>query len=331
MRPGLIPDAHVAVVIPAYRVRNHVLGVIARIGPEVRSIFVVDDQCPEQSGDLVEAECTDPRVTVVRREQNGGVGAAVKTGYRAALAAGADVVVKVDGDGQMDPTEIPRLVRPILAGRADYTKGNRFFNPEDLRRMPRTRLIGNALLSFASKASSGYYQVFDPTNGYTAIGAAALRLLPLDKIADRYFFESDLLFRLGTIRAVVQDIPMTARYEDEVSSLRIRRILGPFAWGHLKGFVKRVIYSYYVRSFSVASIELFLALPLIVFGIVYGATAWINGSAPGVPATSGQVMIAALPLIVGVQLLLAFLQYDVASTPTQPLSDLLADDQPARS
>jgi glycosyltransferase involved in cell wall biosynthesis len=255
----------------------------------------------------------------------------VKTGYRAALAAGADVVVKVDGDGQMDPTEIPRLVRPILAGRADYTKGNRFFNPEDLRRMPRTRLIGNALLSFASKASSGYYQVFDPTNGYTAIGAAALRLLPLDKIADRYFFESDLLFRLGTIRAVVQDIPMTARYEDEVSSLRIRRILGPFAWGHLKGFVKRVIYSYYVRSFSVASIELFLALPLIVFGIVYGATAWINGSAPGVPATSGQVMIAALPLIVGVQLLLAFLQYDVASTPTQPLSDLLADDQPARS
>jgi glycosyltransferase involved in cell wall biosynthesis len=318
----------IAVVIPAYRVRDHVLGVIAGVGPEVGAIFVVDDQCPEHSGDLVEAECADHRVTVVRRAQNGGVGAAVKSGYRAAMAAGAGVVVKVDGDGQMDPAEIPRLVRPILAGRADYTKGNRFFNPEDVRRMPRARLLGNALLSFASKASSGYYQMFDPTNGYTAIGAAALRLLPLDKIHDRYFFESDLLFRLGTIRAVVQDIPMRARYGNEASGLRISSILFPFVWGHTKAFWKRVLYGYFLRSFSVASIELLLALPLILFGFVYGSMAWINGSAPGVPATSGQVMIAALPLIVGIQLLLAFLQYDVASTPTDPLSELFADEVP---
>ena len=319
---------HIAVVIPAYKVTRHVLGVIDGIGPEVTTILVVDDACPEGSGAFVEEHATDPRVRVIHRERNGGVGAAVKSGYVAALELGADVVVKLDGDGQMDATEIPRLVRPILAGRADYTKGNRFFNPEDVRRMPRMRLVGNALLSFASKASSGYYQVFDPTNGYTAIGAAALRLLPLDKIADRYFFESDLLFRLGTIRAVVQDIPMTARYEDEVSSLRISRIMGPFAWGHFKGFIKRVIYSYYLRSFSVASIELLLGFPLVLFGIIYGIATWAGASALGVAATSGQVMIAALPLIVGVQLLLAFLQYDVAATPTQPLSELLDGESP---
>jgi dolichol-phosphate mannosyltransferase len=313
----------IAVVIPAYKVSDQILGVISQIGPAVDAIYVVDDACPEESGKVVESRCDDPRVRVIKREENGGVGAAVKTGWRAALADGCDIMVKIDGDGQMDPRLLPAFVAPIRTGQADYTKGNRFFDPEHVRRMPRIRLLGNAVLSFMSKASSGYWQVFDPTNGYTAISGAALRLLPLDKIADRFFFESDVLFRLGTIRAVVKDIPMMAVYEDEPSSLSIRNVVGPFLLGHARAFLKRIIYNHYLRSFSVASVELLLALPLIFFGLVYGFSTWMGAASQGLSATSGQVMIAALPIIVGVQLLLAFLQYDIASTPNEPLSPML--------
>ena len=152
--------------------------------------------------------------------------------------------------------------------------------------------------------------------------ATALALLPLDKIADRYFFESDMLFRLGTIRAVVQDVPMRAQYGDEISSLHIRKIMRPFLVGHLKAIIKRIVYLYYLRSFSVASIELLLAFPLLAFSVVYGVATWAGAASAGVATTSGQVMIAALPLIVAVQLLLAFVQFDVASTPSQPLAVL---------
>ncbi len=310
-------------VIPAYRVSGQILDVISGIGPEVDVIFVVDDACPEASGALVREECSDARVQVIEREQNGGVGAATKTGWLAALDDGCDVVVKIDGDGQMDPGLLHRFVRPIVDGKADYTKGNRFFDPEGVREMPRSRLLGNAALSFMSKASSGYWHTFDPTNGYVAIGAAALSMLPLDKIADGYFFESDVLFRLGTIRAVVRDVPMDASYGSESSSLTIRRIVGPFLWGHAKAFLKRIIYNHFLRGFSVASLELVFGLPLLLFGFFYGLRAWNESAASGVTATAGQVMIAALPIIIGFQLLLAFLQYDIASTPTEPLGSRL--------
>ena len=178
----------VAVVIPSYRVTAHVLGVIARMGPEVTRIYVVDDACPDASGNFVQLHCRDARVKVLRHPENRGVGGAVKTGYRQALLDGADVVVKVDGDGQMDPLLIPHFIQPLLDGRADYTKGNRFYNLEHIRRMPGLRLFGNAMLSLAAKLSTGYWNVFDVTNGFTAVHAKVLQRLPLDKISDRYFF-----------------------------------------------------------------------------------------------------------------------------------------------
>src|SRR4051812_21032823 len=159
----------VAVVIPCYRVRRHILGVIAGLGPIVDQIYCVDDKCPEDSGGLVEQACVDPRVRVVRHAENQGVGGATLTGYRAAIAGGADVLIKIDGDGQMDPDLIELFVAPIAEGRADYAKGNRFHNIEDTRGMPAVRVFGNACLSFITKLSSGYWTVFDPTNGYTAI------------------------------------------------------------------------------------------------------------------------------------------------------------------
>ena len=321
----------IAAVIPCFRVTDHILAVLAGLPREVERIYVVDDACPDGTADLVEKRCPDPRVRVLRHQRNQGVGGATITGYQAALADGARVIVRLDGDGQMDPRFLPRLVRPILEGEADYAKGNRFYALESLQGMPRIRLIGNSLLSFASKLSSGYWNSFDPTNGFTAIHADVLRELPIDKLARGWFFESDLLFRLGTVRAVVCDVPMPARYGDEQSSLVIRRIAGEFAWRHAANTMKRIFYSYYLRNFNIASIEIAVGLLLLLFGGWVGISAWIEGAARNVPATSGTVMLAALPVLVGLQLVLAFLSYDMQNIPREVLHRRLAAPTSASS
>ncbi|MET7014115.1 glycosyltransferase family 2 protein [Uliginosibacterium flavum] len=307
----------VAVVIPSYRVTRHILDVIEAIPPKVWRIYVVDDACPEGSGEFVRENAKDPRVHVLFNEENMGVGGAVMAGYRAAICDGASVIVKVDGDGQMDPALIPIFVAPILEGVADYTKGNRFFDLEAVRSMPKIRLFGNAVLSFMCKLSSGYWNNFDPTNGYTAIHAKVAKQLPFDKISSRYFFETDMLFRLNTFRAVVMDVPMAARYADEVSGLKIGKIVGEFMFKHCRNFFKRIFYNYYLRDLSVASVELPFGASLFVFGVLFGAFHWYESYVGGLQTPAGTVMVAALPVLMGGQLLLSFLAYDIASTPKQ--------------
>lgn len=311
--------ASIAVVIPSYKVTRHILGVIAGIGPEVTRIYVVDDCCPDHSGEFVRANCQDARVTVLEHSENQGVGGAVMSGYRAAIDDGADVIVKLDGDGQMDARLIPVFVAPILAGEADYTKGNRFFNLECIRSMPPLRLFGNAVLSFMTKLSSGYWNLFDPTNGYTAIHADAASYLPFHKISKRYFFESDMLFRLNTLGAVAVDVPMDAVYGDEVSNLKISQVITEFATKNVRNFFKRLFYNYYLRNMSVASLELPAGVLLTAFGVVYGIAHWIESAQSNAATPAGTVMVAALPIMVGLQLILAFLNYDMASVPQRPL------------
>jgi glycosyltransferase involved in cell wall biosynthesis len=314
----------IAVVIPCHRVKNQVLGVLSAIGPECNAIYVVDDACPEHTGDHVERETRDPRIRVIRNEVNLGVGGATLAGYSAALADDASIIVKCDGDGQMDPCLIPRLVRPIQSGEADYAKGNRFFDLAGLERMPKLRLIGNSLLSFLTKLSSGYWNVFDPTNGFTAIHASVARALPADKIARGFFFESDMLFRLGILRAVVCDVPMPARYGDESSNLQIGRIAGHFAFKHVTNTFKRIFYNYYLRNFNIASIEIIAGALLIGFGVWFGGTHWLEGIRANIPQTSGTVMVAALPVIVGIQLVLSALSYDLQNIPRDVMHKRLA-------
>ncbi len=313
----------ISVIVPCYRVRTQVLDVLKNIGQECDRIYVVDDACPEGSGKHVEENCVDPRVQVIFHTENQGVGGATLTGYRHALKDGAEVLVKLDGDGQMDPALIPRLVQPILEGLADYTKGNRFHDLDTLRRMPNSRILGNAVLSFITKASSGYWNLFDPTNGFTAMQGRVAAHLPFDKIRRSYFFESDLLFRLNLLRAVVRDVPMPANYGDEESNLVIRRILGEFLTRHPVNFAKRIFYNYFLHSFGVASVQLMAGLPLVAFGTYYGITRWFESLATGTPATSGTVMLAALPVVLGAQLLLAFIGHDVQDIPRDPLQRLL--------
>ena len=309
----------VAVVIPCFRVKRHILGVIAGISTAVDRIYVIDDACPESSGQYVMDNCDDPRVRLLRNAQNLGVGGAVLHGYTEAMAEGMDIIVKLDGDGQMDPSLIPAFITPILRGEADYTKGNRFFDLGNIRRMPGMRIFGNAVLSFMTKLSSGYWDIFDPTNGYTVIHADVARRLPLQRISQRYFFESDMLFRLNTLRAVVVDIPMDARYGEEVSNLRIPRVAGDFLVKHARNFGKRIFYNYFLRDLSLASLELVLGLLLLLLGTIFGIHHWLLSIHTGVQTTAGTVMLSALPVILGLQLLLGFIGHDIASVPRKPL------------
>jgi len=313
----------VAVAIPCYKVTRHVLGVIDVIPGSVKQIYAVDDACPDGSGDFIKRHCKDPRVQVLFHDKNEGVGGAIATAYRRAIKDDVDIVVKIDGDGQMDPRLLPVFVRPIMQGRADYTKGNRFFRPESVTGMPFIRVFGNAALSFLTKLTCGYWRIMDPTNGYTAIHITALRELPLDKLEKRYFFESDMLFRLNIIRAVVRDVPMDSIYADEESGLKIKQILSEFTQKHLSRLWRRYVYNYLVRDFNVGTLYSIFGVFLLLVGGIFGAWHWIEGVWHNTPATSGTVMLSALPIMVGIQFLVAFLHYDVSSVPNEPLSRVL--------
>jgi dolichol-phosphate mannosyltransferase len=308
----------IAVVIPSYKVTSHVVETISEIGKEVSYIFVVDDACPDGSGKLVQEKVSDSRVKVIFHEENLGVGGAMITGYKAALETDADIIVKLDGDGQMDPALISELIAPIVNGRADYTKGDRLDSLTGLSQMPSIRLFGNAGLSLLTKISTGYWNITDPTNGYTAIHRDVLKMLPLGMLSKRFFFESDMLFRLSLYRAVVWDVPMQARYGTEKSNLSIIKTLWEFPWKHFKNFHKRLFYNYYLRDVSAASIELPLGIVLSWFGLIFGIGAYNQSMETGVAATTGTVMISVVPLILGFQLLLAFVSHDVSAVPSRP-------------
>lgn len=306
----------VAVIIPCYHVKRQVLGVIAQIGPEVDSILVVDDACPEGSGAWVQSQCTDPRVQVLFHAANKGVGGATMTGYRAALAQGADLLIKLDGDGQMAPALIPGFLDALFEHDADYVKGNRFYRLDHARSMPRVRLVGNLLLSFMTKVSSGYWQILDPTNGYTVLRADVACELPFERIEQRFFFESDLLCHLNLLGAVVQDFPMRAVYGDEQSNLQVSRIFLEFFTKNIRNTGRRIASTYFLKDFSLGSAQFAFGMLFLLFGVLFGAYSWMHGVATQTLQSSGTVMLAALPTLIGLQLLVAFFTFDVNHVPT---------------
>lgn len=311
-----------AVVIPAYRAAATILPVIASIGPEIGLIVVVDDCCPEGTALTVANRCSDPRVIVLRHDANQGVGGAFLTGMRYAIERGADVIVKIDADGQMDPAQVPALIQPIVSGQSDYVKGDRFFFLTNAASMPPVRLFGNLTLSFLAKLSSGYWTIMDPTNGFFAIHARVADLLECDRIAKRFFFETDLLFHLGLLRAKVVEFPMRASYGEEVSNLRISRQLAPFLAGHLRNMCRRVLYRYFFRDLSLASLQLVAGLGLFGFGLMFGLYHWLSAP-PDQLVPTGTIMIAALTFLMGFQLILSFLNYDISASPREPLHPFL--------
>ena len=306
----------ISVVIPAYKVSKHLDGLLPRIGNEVQHIIVVDDCCPEGSGKTAEKiAINDSRIIVIYHQKNTGVGGAVKSGYKRALDLDSDIVVKLDGDGQMEPTHILKLVEPILSSLINYTKGNRFYDVEMIRQMPKIRILGNLVLSFMSKLSTGYWMMFDPNNGYTAISSETLKNLPLDKIDSGYFFESDMLFRLNLIRANVADVPLPAIYGDEVSNLSVSKALFEFLYKHNRNFWKRISYSYFLREFTLASIEFLLGSTLLIFGVIFGTYNFFNSQIHNVATPTGTLILISMSVLSGLQFLLGFFSYDIQISP----------------
>jgi len=310
------------VVIPAYRASASILSVIEAIGPEIALIVVVDDGCPEGTGITVAKQCADRRVVTLMHGFNQGVGAAFLTGMRYAIERGADIIVKIDADGQMNPAQVPALIHPIASGQADYVKGDRFFFLTNAATMPAVRRLGNLALSFLAKLSTGYWTIMDPTNGFFAIHARVAELVDEERIAKRFFFETDLLFHLGLVRAKVVEFPMRASYGNEVSNLRVSRQLWPFLAGHLRNTARRILYRYFFRDFSLASLQLVAGATLFLFGLLFGLYHWW-AAPPDQLVPTGTIMIAALTFLIGFQLVLSFLNYDISASPREPLHPFL--------
>ena len=315
----------IAAVIPAFRVQDEIESVLRELPPYIKNIIVVDDASPDRTSDLVAAYVKrDRRVVLIRHERNQGVGGAMVSGFRKALELGAQIVVKIDGDGQMDVSRLPDLLMPLIQGKTDYAKGNRFRDFAALRRMPFVRRVGNMGLGFLSKAATGYWNLFDPTNGFLAIRAETLAQLPLDQIDHTYYFETSMLANLYLLGAVVKDIPMPARYKGETSSLIIHHILFEFPFKLFGTLLRRVFLKSFIYDFSMASVYILTGLPLLLFGLVFGGIKWIQYAQRGVAAPTGTVILPTLSVLLGIQFLLSAIEIDLRSVPQEPLSQPLA-------
>jgi dolichol-phosphate mannosyltransferase len=315
------PDVHIVAVIPAYNVSTHLDDVLRQMPALFRTVIVVDDASRDDTADVAE-RCAelDPRIEVIRHSVNQGVGGAMITGFTRALEAGADIVVKIDGDGQMPLWLTHQLVQPLLDGTADYTKGNRFRDVQTVRSMPVVRRVGNVALSFLSKAATGYWQCFDPTNGFVAIRADVLAQIPLQKVDPTYFFEISMLSHLYVLGAVVREVPMPARYAGETSSLSVTRVVRQFPGKLLSSLIRRLALKNFVYDFNLESFHLLAGLPLLLAGLLFGGYHWWWYSSHDIAAPTGTVVLAALLIIIGAQFLLSAVNLDLQNVPREPIN-----------
>jgi len=304
----------VAVVVPALNESGHIAGVLRRIPDYVDSIIVVDDGSTDDTAAQA-AAVGDGRVEVIRHPVRRGVGGATLSGMQRALELQADLIVKVDGDGQMDPSRIASLLDPLVHQHYDYAKGNRFLDSAALRQMPRHRLFGNFVLTFLTKLASGYWHVFDPQNGYVAATAKALRALDLDALARGFFFENDILINLNVLNLHVKDVSIPAHYGGERSSVRVRRILITFPFYLMRGFWTRIWRKYVLRDFSPIAVFWIVGSVFLTWGVVFGGLTWLRSIFSGRAATTGTVMLSVLPFLLGFELVLQAIILEIRETP----------------
>jgi glycosyltransferase involved in cell wall biosynthesis len=309
-------NACVAAVVPAYNEEALIATVIETMPDFVDHIVIVDDCSPDRTSEVVQS-LDDPRVTLIRHEVNQGVGGAIITGHRIAMELGSDVNVVMAGDAQMDPKHLPALLDRVTDDGYGFSKANRFYAPESFHGMPRYRVFGNVVLSFMTKLASGYWHLFDPQNGYTAVRTEVLRNIPLGHVAKRYSFENDFLIHLNIQQVSAVDVPVPAVYGDEVSSIRLGQVVPELLDLLFRGFWRRIWYRYVLWSFSPIALLLFLGIAAFLFGLAVAV--WIAFVIVGsVIATAGTVMLAALPLMIGTQMLISAMQLDIQASPSTP-------------
>ena len=308
----MVEGKRVAVVVPAYNEEHLVAETLAGIPDFVDRIYVVDDASPDATAQRAR-DAADARTEVIVHEKNGGVGAAIVTGYERARDEAVDVVCVMAADKQMDPAELIALVQPVARGEVDYAKANRLFTGEAWKVIPRNRYLGNAMLSLLTKIASGYWHVADSQAGYTALGLDALRRLDLDRIYRRYGFPNDMLVHLNVINARVRDIPSRPIYGvGERSGIRLRKVVPRISWLLLKGFFWRLREKYVIRDFH--PLLFFYALGILMSGVglLLGAIEVILRIL-GNAITTPTIVLVALLLISGSQFVLFGMWFDMES------------------
>ena len=313
---NIFNDAKISVVIPSYNVSKHIEEVINGLPAEISFIIVVNDCSTDATQSVLEQlAVTNPKIHIVVHTSNQGVGGAMISGYRKSLELGAAITIKMDGDGQMDAANIPKLIQPIMEGKADFSKGNRFRDLKALQSMPLIRRFGNLGLSFMIKAASGYWNIFDPTNGFTAINNEILAEINFDKLHKRYYFETSMIAELYFCDVVIYDVPMKARYGDEVSGLSSTKTLFEFPPKLLVTFMRRILLKYFLFDFSIGSLYLLTGIPIFFYGVIFGLLKSEEYGKLGVGAPVGTVILPTLLIILGFQLLLAGLAFDINNYP----------------
>jgi glycosyltransferase involved in cell wall biosynthesis len=308
----MLDGKRVAVVVPAYDEEKLIGTTLSTIPEFVDKVYVVDDASRDGTAAGARAIGSD-RVEVITHERNQGVGAAIVTGYKRALADGIDVTAVMAGDNQMDPADLEAIAGPVARGEVDYAKANRLFTGRAWELIPRTRYLGNAVLSLLTKIASGYWHVADSQSGYTAVSRDTLDLLDLDRIYTRYGFPNDMLVHLNVINARVRDVPSRPVYGvGENSGIRLRRVIPSISWLLIKAFFWRMREKYVIRDFH----------PLVffyVFGILFSLIGFVLGTTVtilrflGNDLTVATVVLVALLLIAGLLFTLFAMLFDMES------------------
>jgi len=311
-------------VIPAFNEEKFIGDVLRMIPEYISAIIVVDDASTDGTAACIR-DVDDPRIILIHHEVNRGIGGAVIAGYRKALELDAEIIVKMDADGQMDPIQMKKIIVPVAEGRADYAKGVRFRDRSIIRKMPILRFVGNLGLSFLTKIASGYWGIFDPTNGYTAIHKAVLKRLDLHKVEKGFLFETAMLSRLYRIHAVVQDVAMDARYGEEKGSFSPMDAILKFPWFLMRVFVNRIVWRYFIYDFSAFSLFFTAGSALFGFGFFFGLYHWIIGILEGKATPTGTIILSAVTLLLGFQLLLQAISLDIANAPQKPVQSISDD------
>jgi glycosyltransferase involved in cell wall biosynthesis len=301
----------VAVVVPAHEEERLVGATVRGVPAFVDRIIVVDDASKDVTAER--AAEADPRVEVIRHERNLGVGAAIVTGYKRARDEAIDVTCVMAADNQMDPGDLETLVRAVALGECDYAKANRLFTGQAWQLIPRTRYIGNAILSFLTKIASGYWHVADSQSGYAAVSLETLRLLDLDRLYARYGFPNDLLVHLNVWNRRVRDYPSRPIYGvGERSGIRLRKVVPTISWLLVKGFFWRLREKYVIRDFHPLVLFYLLGMALSGVGFALGLLE-VALRLAGNPVPVATIVLVALLVISGLQLLLFAMWFDMES------------------
>jgi len=309
-----LKDHSIAVVVPCYKVETHIEKVVAEIPDYVTSIILVDDASTDKTGEILDRlETENSKIKVLHHTKNQGVGGSMISGFQEALNQNMEVVIKIDGDGQMNIAYFEKMLQAVFEEKYNFAKGNRFFDRKMLRKMPTIRRIGNIGMGFLIKMASGYWNVFDPTNGFFCIHTSLLKRIDFERISKRFFFESSLLIELYYAGAKIKDIAMPAIYAEEKSNLSIWKTFFTFPPKLFKAFVRRIWLRYFIYDFNIGSLYIFFGVPLFFFGLIFGMIKWIHYANLQIAAPTGTIMLAVISLVLGFQMILAAIQYDIGA------------------